>query len=214
MKQKQSAHIPMELENGGNTQTFNSSWNIMKWMVIIFGVLCLLIMVGSLFFAYQSIELSQNRAFFVTNQGTMIATSATADIESRKIEIENHIKLFYSTMYSFDERNFKENLEKGLHLIGNDGKSILLGYQQNNLHEDLIKSNGVVNTVVDSVWIDVKRHPYTAKAFARQSFETPSGRIENFLWAKMKLKEVSRSSKNVHGLLIEDFDLVNNDPVN
>lgn len=211
MEPKKTTSIPLESKQQDlSTSSFNRGWMMMKVMVIFFGILCLLIAIASMFFAYQANETASRRAYVVTDQGTMIAESGNNDLNGRKIEVESHIKYFFATMYSFDERTFKENIEKGSHLIGSDGKLIFQGYRDNNLLEDLVKSNGRVHTVVDSIWVDVNRHPYEVKAYARQISETPIGTVESNLWASMVVKNIDRSRKNVHGLLIDRFVIFNN----
>lgn len=208
----QSQSIPLGNSTPPRSVSFNTSWSLMRTMVLFFGVVMVITVVAMSFFVYQSNEAAQRRAFFITGDGTFLAKSAFGDLHSREIEVRGHVRLFMSLMYAFDERNFKSNIERALHLIGDDGALIHQAYKERKMHEELIKSNGVVTIQIDSMWASMNTHPYKARVFCRQTYETSIQRIESVLWADMNLKNAaSRSEDNLSGLIIENFNIVKNE---
>lgn len=214
MEAKKSQSIAIEIEKKLTTKTFNGGWSLMRMMVVFFGVMMVITILASVVFAYQSNQAALERVFVITGDATLIAKSALNDIRAREIEVRSHVKLFMSSMYAFDERNFEKNIERGLHLIGNDGALILMEYRKAKTHEELIKSNGTVSIEIDSIWTGMEAHPYKARVFARQKYTTSVQEIESVIWADMNLRNAaSRSEHNVAGLIIENFNLIKNQPV-
>lgn len=212
--QKKSTSHPMEAQGRPTSKSFNSGWALMKSMVVFFGLVMVLVIAGALFFAFNSYEAAQSRAYIVTQAGTVIANSVNGDIKSREIEVRNHVTLFFNKMYSFNEHTYKDNVSQGLNLIGTDGKFILQGYNQQNIHEELVKTSGNISVNIDSIWTDMSSHPYRVRAFVRQTFETPVGRVSKFLWSDMSVKDIQvRTPNNVHGLLIDNFNIINDNAV-
>jgi hypothetical protein len=206
---KQANSLNIEPPAKPKAKDYNMTVKILLRMVIFFGIIAIVIVCAAFAFVYQANDHAQSRAFVVTDMGTLYAYSNLAeDPRSRRVEIENHVRLFMSYMFSFDEGNYKEHIEKGLHLVGNDGKAILQQYNQIDLYPNLVKNNIKIDTYVDSIWVDVKVKPYRARVFSRQNYENSSSREQFWLWADMKLRDVSRTAENVHGLKIENWEIV------
>lgn len=212
VKTKSSNSIPDETVRP-SSGSFNLSWNLMRFMVYFFGIVALLVVVLTWINTTQISQYALNNAYVVTEVGTFQATNSTVEPNSRKIEVINHVRSFLNLMYSYDERTFKGNVESALHLIGTDGKLILQGYTENRVLEDLIKTSGSVSVSIDSIKTDMSRHPYYAVVYAKQRFQTPAGQQYYRLDCAMQLRDVSRSARNIHGLLIENFTLQDNSPL-
>ena len=208
---KPSNSIPADTQTRPTAKSFNSNWALMKGMVFFFGLVTVLIITGAFTFSYYSNKASLDRAYIITDAGTLVAQYAeTSDMKSRKVELENHVNLFFNKMYSFNEYTFKDNIEAALHLIGPDGKRILTGYNSANAYETLVKSSASVTVSVDSIWTDMNSNPYRVKAFVRQFFSTPAGTVTKRLYSDMIVRDLgsgSRSPDNIHGLLIDNFNV-------
>jgi len=213
MSKKISKALPMENGKKLSTSNYNTGWSIMKGMIYFFGLVALGAMTASVLFAYQTNQAALHRAYVVTNQGTIIAETAAGDIDAREIEVRNHVTLFMKSMYSFDERSFEKNVERALNLIGDDGLLIANEYKRAKTLEQLIKTNGIISLEVDSMWTAMDNNPYKVRVFARQNYETSLSKMSSRIWADMHVKNVSRSVKNVHGLLIENFNIIKNEPI-
>lgn len=207
---KKAIHIPAESVNGPTSSSFNSGWNMMKFMVYFFGLVTMGVAGGAMFFAYQANDAAMARAYVVTSSGTMVANSTYGDPAVRRIEVENHIRLFLNSMYAFDERSYERNIERGLHLIGNDGKIILQDYNESDLYQELVKTNGSISVVIDSIAINTELYPYEALSYAKQEWKTPGGILETNLVMAFKLINVDRNDNNIHGLLIDKVAMLNN----
>lgn len=182
----------------------------MKGMVVFFGLVVLIAIGGAFTFAYTAFQTAQDRAYIITDNGTMLAQLApTTDKKSREVEVKNHVSLFFNKMYAFNEYSYKDNVEGALHLINStEGKRILSGYNQIRLHEELVKSSANVSVAVDSIWTDMNQNPYRVRAFVRQTFQAPGGSITKRLWSEMNVRSINtRSSDNIHGLLIDNLNI-------
>jgi hypothetical protein len=210
---KEVVQFPNNEKPTPTSKTFNTAFKTMKMMVFFFGVVMVIVVISAYLMVDQSYQISQQRAFFVSEMGTFVGSAEEQRLID-EIEVENHAVLFLKNMYGFDERSYERNIERALHLIGNDGKLILQGYQDDDVQGALVKNNATVSVVIDSVWTKVDKRPFRARVFAKQVFETPAGIQRNFLVADMELKRVARHKENnKYGLLIDEFGIINNSPV-
>lgn len=214
-KVKESKSAKLDVKDTVKSKDFNFGWSLMKVMVYFFGIILLVALSMSFFFAYKVGEEAGQRAYIITNAGTMLAEyTQNGDKKSREVELRNHINLFFNKMYAFNEYTYKENIEQALHLIGPDGKRILSGYNQANAYNTLVTTSANVTVAIDSVWVDMESNPYRAKAFVRQFLSTPQGTVTKKLWTEMNLRDLgTRSPENIHGLLIENISIFDNSTI-
>jgi hypothetical protein len=212
---RQLTSLPSEHAQPRMTTSFNKMMGMSKMIVTVCAFAMVMTMLGCGYLAYTAWEAAQSRVYVVTEGGTVYAMlNMNDDPKARKIEIESHIRIFVNSMFAFDEGNYQEHIERGLNMIGNDGKTIINQYNDIDLHNSLIKNNMKVKSYVDSVWIKVDSKPYRARVFARQEYENAVSREQYFLWADMDLRDVSRTKMNVHGLKIENWNVVKAEKIN
>lgn len=196
-----------DINKGESTKSFNASFNMLRRYFFVFA-LAMIISVGfAFYFISNAMDIATNRVFVLTNAGTFEGTPST-NPEERKLEIEHHVKVFLRYMFAFDEQSYKSNLENGLHLIDTDGNLIVQQYQDIKMLEKLAQNSMVIRVEVDSVLSSLKTYPYRARAFARQIIETPAGVVQQNLVCDMNLKDVTRARKNIHGLKITNFNVI------
>jgi len=197
-----------------STKTYNSGWALMKTMILFFGVSQICVTAAFIVFAWQANDAANKRAFFITGDGTIMAKSAFGDRHAREIEVKAHVSLFFSLMYEFDEHTFWDHVKRALYLIGDDGEKILAAYEGAKTYEELVKTNGVVTFTVDSLWTSMDAYPYKVRMFGRNKYTTSLQAVESIVVADMYVRDTNgRSERNVAGLVIENFNVIKNEPI-
>lgn len=135
----------------------------------------------------------------------------------RIYEYENHVKLFYSLFFSYDENNYKQHIDDALYLIGDSGKALYKLYQDNHLYAQIMQNNLIVDTKVDAIDINMDKLPKEGTVYARQFIKNTAQSeqeitIQN-MHATFSLHDVARSRKNPHGIKLDHFTIFNNERI-
>jgi type IV secretory pathway TrbF-like protein len=201
--------ISVEHPNVKATKSVNKSISMLKGMTFMSWIFCFLVTTVALAFAYISNENANDRAFVVTDFGTLSAVNNKfSDRNSRAIEVDNHIRSFIKNMYDFDEYNYKDHIEKGYELIGAQGDKIVAAYNKADTYDKLRSQNMKVESTIDSIHVDITKNPYVAQVLFHQTLETSTRKLEYVNFATMTLRNVSRKAiTNPHGLKIENWEL-------
>ena len=214
-KKRESSSLRLDPPRVQATITINKSISMMRGMVFFSWIFTAFVIAAALFFVYNSHEAAQDRVFVATNLGTLYGVNAKyVDIESRKIEVDNHIRSFIGYMFSFDEGDYKDHLERGYELIGTDGDKIVKEYNESDMYQKLRSQNMKVTCSVDSIHINMDKNPYTAEVLFRQTYTTSTSELNYINLAKMTLRNVARiNEKNPTGLKIENWEITNSQPI-
>lgn len=206
---KEIKSIPREIQSNLTTKSFNTSWFLMKTVVIFFGIISIAAIIIVSIIALSAMNDYKQLAYVITDKGTIIAEAvANEDKKAKAIEVENHVRLFFSKMYSFNEFTFQQNVEDGLYLIGAEGNIILEKFIEQKTPEVLRTTGMNVYCTVDSMWVNTENHPYKVRAFVRRTFETSSGKLIRRLFSDLTIRDLkTRHPKNIHGLLIDHIEI-------
>lgn len=190
------------LENIKNyfQQTDHSVNGLRKVMLLII-FFCLLVVMGSIgsLFYFYSLATSN---IYVMDKGGNIATAFKQDIEGQKeVEIDNHIRMIYNSFFSYTSNDYKNQIDKGLNLMGEKGRLLYQTYQSNGWFNSVVQNNLVVYATVDSIKVDAHSNPYYFQAYGKQFIRRFNVVEVRQLNTKGELFNVSRAmQKNPHGL--------------
>lgn len=157
---------------------------------------------------------NQKGAYILDNQGDIAFGSKVNENDLFLIEVDNHLRLFYTRFFNYDKSNYKEQLELGLYLGGVSVKRLYetleaKGWYSQMVNHDLIStayiediqakvvSNGVAEFYVKGVQIikrgdlEEKRH-LDIRGVVKKS---PNGRVK---------------FKNPHGMIIDNLVVQDN----
>lgn len=182
-----------------------------KIILIAVPIVCILATVGAI--AYMNLEFQKNinSIWVIDSKGAFALHSSRidkADQPGRIYEYRNTVRLFYENMFSYDQHNFKEQLDRGMKLAGACGKEIADKQITDGMYINLKTTNAIVKCYIDSVKIDRYNKGYV---WGVQKFSFPDGTINaRRLDAKFDIMELpSRSNENPHGCQIENFIITN-----
>lgn len=133
--------------------------------------------------------------------------------EDRPAEAESHFEKFHQLFFNLspDPRVNKNNIENmALYLIDKSGKVYYDQLTAEDFFNSITVRNLTQNLVVDSIKIS-KNHPYKAILWGKLYLITADAIMEKSLVTTGVLRDTrSRSPKNAHGFMIEQFRILEN----
>lgn len=205
------------MENLKSLSSYKSSNDLLKWvfvtlvtLIFLFGgfVYYLFVTQGNL--GYKTvyiIDSSTGSAF----QGKQ--TDITMNPE-RVHEYKNHVHMFFSKFYTYDQFSFRKNIEDALYLVGDCGKQMRNDLIEAETQRKLTANNINMTVEMDSISIDMSTLPIKGMAIATHVMKRPSAEVSYRTWSTFEIHDlVSRSEKNPHGVLIENFKIVKKETI-
>lgn len=211
---KKTNSMPAEQKSSRRAKTSDiaTSFGLMKTITLSLIAGSTVIILFAIYMMNATTVEANERAFFVSEYATATGSSRMTN-EQRLVEVRNHIRIFVKHMFEFDQNNFSSNIKYALNMIGNDGKAFYQNYKDTNMLGVLTKNNAQVEIVVDSLKLINDIEPYRYTLYARQTIKTSVGVKQQYLWANVTLIDQSRTDDVPTGLIIDSFDLINNNPV-
>ncbi len=164
---------------------------------------------------FYAINKSKNNIYVLDGDGDINPAYKSRGKDNLEIEADNHIKMLYSTFFTFDKINVNEQVGKGLELGGKGLKDLWKFFKQQNYYNKVKQTNIIVKSKVDSIFFDLRNSPYKARVYGTQSIQ--SGEITNYRHLDMDLTFIKTNrvkGKNPHGLSIEFIKIFNNNAIN
>ena len=198
-------------------RNYQSAFSLVRVGFIISIVSNIIMGLGCMYSVIATKHQAQKSIWVISPSKQVYHAELSHDIQgpARIYEYQNHVKLFYSLFFSYDENNYKDHIEDALYLIGDSGQALYALYQDNHLYDQILQNNLIVEAHVDSICIDMDKLPRQGVVYARQFIKNTAHNasqttIQN-MHASFSLQDVGRSSKNPHGVKLDNFSIFNND---
>ena len=180
---------------------------------LLFGlIISTLVSLGSLTWAFFTTQSIRDTAYVLTKDGkaALMQGVNVSEIDAyRKPEILNHVRMFHTAFWEIDEFNYKRNIDKALYLAGTSGKQLYKTLDANGHFAKISTENLKQKLIIDSIQVNDQVKPYQGIFYGKLRVLRTDQKTEsiNELRAKFVLHNVSRTDKNPHGLLIENYHL-------
>lgn len=166
----------------------------------------------SFFYLSNKIDAAYTKALVLDTSGQVYNVSSVPTSAMRKYEYENHVKTFVQRWYAFDEYTYEDNLNAGLHLIGNRGKTLLNEYKDINMLNSLIQKNIRYGVIIKDCKVNMNTLPITGEIVFTQTGFRARGSVARDITAIFSVYDVSRSSENSHGVKIDEWIVTYSEP--
>jgi len=180
------------------------------WTLILVGV-SLSIMFLTLLFSFLALR-DARQEVYVISQDQAIKAFASSREASISIEAKSHIRRFHELLFilSPDEKLISNQWEEALELGDESIKFHLDNLKETGYIKQLIGANVSQRIVIDSIALDESNAGYPFRFYGRQEI-VRSSRIQfrNLVTAG-KLRLIQRTAANPHGLLIENWEILDN----
>ena len=149
---------------------------------------------------------SQNNAFVINGDGSVIPLKVVKQRENLKVEALAHLELFHRYFYGLNANNYKSNIEKSLWLGNSSVSELYQQKQAEGVYNRLLQYSLVQKVITIDSKVDLQSEPY--RFSTTTVFEINRGSVTDRYELKTagKLMQVDRNfPHNSHGLLITDF---------
>ncbi len=169
----------------------------------------------SIFVFTGSIRLVERsrQKIYVLDNGKSLLLALRSDIsENRAAEAKDHVKRFHELFFTMepDKEYIENNVREALYLADKSAVRQYRSYKENNVYNQVIASDISMTLLTDSLQIDFSSYPYRFRFFSRQKIVRKSNITIRNLETSGRLRNISRTDNNPHGLLIEDWLIADN----
>lgn len=192
-------------------KNIDSAYQQTKTLALLFMLLCFSVTAYAVYSARQTVAAAQGR-IYVLDQGNLLAAVSHNVKENRPVEARNHVKRFHEFFFTLDPdaKAIEYNVSQSLFLADESARRAYENLKESGYYNDLIQANISQDIKVDSVRINPVSYPYYARCYAHQQIIRASSVTSRLLISECYLRDVSRSSNNPHGFLMERWRVVQN----
>lgn len=155
----------------------------------------------------------QRQKIYVLDQGKSLLLALQTDaIMSKELEIKDHVERFHELFFNLSPqaKAINENLDRALNLSDESAFKYSQDLAEKGYYSRIVSANITQQVIVDSVVVTDRNYPYKVKTYARQYVIRESNMSEYSLVSSCQLIDIPRSDVNPHGLLIEKFQVTEN----
>lgn len=149
---------------------------------------------------------SQNNAFVVNGDGSVIPLKLVKQRENLQVEALAHLELFHRYFYNINANNYKSNLEKALWLGNTSVTDLYKQKKTEGVYNRLLQYSLVQEVISIDSKVGLEQEPYRFSTIT--VFKINRGKVTDIYELKTsgKLIHVDRNfPHNTHGLLITGF---------
>ena len=192
-------------------KNIDSAYQQTKTLALLFMLLCFSVAAYAIYAARQTAAAAQGR-IYVLDQGNLLAAVSHNVKENRPVEAKDHVKRFHEYFFTLDPdaKAIEYNVSQALFLADESAQRGYESLKENGYYNNLIQANISQDIQVDSVSINAGSYPYYARCYAHQQVIRASTITRRQLVSECYLRDVSRSSNNPHGFLMEKWRVIQN----
>ena len=165
---------------------------------------------GIMAFSYAE---KQRQKIYVLDQGKSLLLALQTDaIMNKELEIKDHVSRFHELMFTLSpqKQSIQENLDRAFNLSDRSAYEYSQDLAEKGCYSRLISANISQQMIVDSVKFEDNSYPYKIRTYARQYVIRESSMSEYSFVSTCQITNIGRSDVNPHGLLIEKFNVIEN----
>ncbi len=192
-------------------KNIDSAFRHIKLFSIFLMLACVCIASYSLYTSEKVLEKANQRIYILAN-GKVLEAVASDRKENIPVEARDHVRMFHHYFFSLDpdDQVIQANITKALYLADQSAKIQYDNLKENSYYSNLISGNISQEITIDSVMVDMDKHPIYFQCYAQQKIIRPSTVVTRSLVTEGYLRNVARSDHNPHGFLIERWKTLEN----
>jgi conjugative transposon TraK protein len=189
----------------------DSAFQQTKTIAVVFMLFCASITGYSVYSGHRAQAAAQDR-IYVLDQGNLLTASSHNVKDNRPVEAQDHVKRFHEFFFTLDPdaKAIEHNVTQSLFLADESAKLEYDNFKESGYYNNLIQANISQHINVDSVVVNSTSYPYYAKCYATEQIIRSSSVTTRNLVSECYLRDVSRSTNNPHGFLMERWRVIQN----
>lgn len=189
--------------------SYKSAFALTRLILVVLIIGFCVTVLGGYLLMQKKIDEIQNKMIVIDTRGVIYPSGQIDYNQMRIYEYLNHSKILYTLWYAFDENSYTQNIENGLHMLGECGIEMLNLYKQENVERLLFERNMRFEVEILDVKIDLQTLPISGYIEGKQTILRGNSKLTRHLDCIFTLHDVSRNEKNPHGVKIEDWEIIN-----
>ena len=189
----------------------DSAFQQTKTIALVFMLFCASITGYAVYASHRSQREAQDR-IYVLDQGNLLTAASHNVKDNRPVEAQDHVRRFHEFFFSLDPdaKAIEHNVTQALFLADESAKLEYDNFKESSYYNNLIQANISQHINVDSVVVNATTYPYYAKCYATEQLIRSSSVTTRNLVSECYLRDVSRSTNNPHGFLMERWRVLQN----
>ncbi len=200
----------------GKYMVFNDL-NGLKYKAIAIIALSLIVCGIVSVFAISSVTKANEKAAangYIMHKGSKIPLQPIGDPrENLEILLEGHVENFHAYLFNIepDMKLIKRNIEDhALHMVDDSGRRFYVRLVEDNFYKDVVVRGFRYEFEVIKINIDYSQYPFPYVLEGRHSIEKNNTIYKRSLVTSGRLKEAGITTKNLNGIKILDFKVIEN----
>lgn len=192
-------------------RNIDSAFRLMRLLCLLFVALCSLLCGFLVWDTHQARLGAQNRIYVLANGEALPARlgSREANLE---VEARDQIRRFHEAFFNLDpdEQSIQRQLDQALYLADGSAAAQYENLRESHYYEGLMSANISQRLETDSIRLFMDRNPIGFRFYGKQRIIRSSSILWRSLITEGSLRVVARSDHNPHGLLIQNWRIVEN----
>ncbi len=192
----------------------SASFSAMK-VVAMLSVVCMLATAVAGFWFYTQKVSELNSRVYIIDQGSASSAFAQDQKVTRKDEVRAHVELFHNYMFNLppSREMITVSINKALELADNSAHQYYNDVQERGFYKRLVSTNSYQIIDIQDIDIDMSVYPYKVIVRALEYVNRSSNVSQYTLVSRCRVANAVRSAKNLNGLMIENFEVIENNLV-
>lgn len=185
---------------------------INKTMAIATVIFAIVIVIVGFTYSYKIVQDSR-RSIYILDNGIPVLVKQTDELLNRPVEYKAQIDLFHKLFFTLipDDEYIKKNIDKSLYLIDDTAKRERENLLEKGFYNQIISSNATVSIQTDSISLDLNTKKFVY--YGTQMINRKTSLIVRKLITQGYFKDIARSPNNAHGVLLENWNIIDNSEV-
>lgn len=191
--------------------TINSSFTSLKVITLASVIAVALTAVAGFFVVTTKFSEMSSKIYVLDNGATFSASAQDASI-TRRDEVMDHVSRFHELLFNIPPNKdmIKRNLEHALDMADKSAYNYYNDLQEKGFYTRLIGNNAFQQMDIESIDIDMERYPYVVTVKGFQYINRDSNVSQYTLVTQCTVSNSVRTIKNLHGLMIGNFKVIEN----
>lgn len=196
--------------------TLTRSFSVMKGITYC-SVICMALCAIVGFFLYSSKVSEVSSKVYVLDNGTAFSASVQDASITKEDEVRDHVLRFHELMLNIPPNTdmIKRNLERAMDMADRSAYKYYNDLQEKGFYKRLISTSSYQQMDIknEDIQVDLSTHPYKVMVKGTQYVVRDSNISQYTFISTCTVTNAVRSSNNLHGLMINDFCVIENNLV-